>query len=781
MDMRVLFLLCVQYFAFTSSTVSLDIPLPVVSVKESEGKQVELTPSPDKIKCSDTNGDLTRAFITAISPPNPRQAGFQILPCGPPDEDFCLVFMPSMGSLNFKSVSSYILTIQCTDDKDPPENASIEVRIIGNNPPRFSPATPYVPMNFDATKGFDEVGTAIRTVTATDDEGDAIYFFMSVTPIYFTKYFDIGYTSGIIHCKVDMRMLCEDTVSFSVSIMDPYHDPGPPKVVQVTLIKRNVPPLITTSIFTATVAEDKGIDSEVFKFDVTDATVYVNNGASDNVSMSMVSNPAAGLDVYKVEGRRILVRRPLNYEYEPLRVVKLTLQAFDGFCYSDIHTIEVTITDVNEPFILQPDFFQPVFPEGLVSYYPPLKIIDPDVHDTHIFRRLGGSSLMILEATTGRVNSISVLDVEPKDSKNFAIEIQVEDDGNHKKKFEVNTTVQDINDNAPVFGKSAYDMKIDNCTGLGKVIDKTFGKDDDSEFQGNNVVYMTGGGAHFKVMADGSVVYTSLMQVGDVDTASVFIHDQGQVPGPLTGLPAVVSVTCELCPPPPTPKPTKGPNTPTTTSIYSGVFPYGYPTGGNSKQFFSENVAWISGAGVAGAALIGLVTYMACRLKKPRALTRNWPKTKTTERGGIDAAKTNGPTNKPAEQGPKTKQPTAQGRAAQNKQITHRSPIPEIKGNEPIMHVAARTYPQYFQETDLQVQKPQENQATKKAQDEKKSKEKKDKVKDKDKATKDKHHSKKKTEKPPQPVETSRKPKMEIPTDSFDLDIITPRGNVVIA
>ena len=63
-------------------------------------------------------------------------------------------------------------------------------------------------------------------------------------------------------------------------------------------------------------------------------------------------------------GRRIRVRRPLDYEYEPLREVTLTIRAFDGFCYSDDYVVRVIITDVNEPFTIQPVILHPSLFEG---------------------------------------------------------------------------------------------------------------------------------------------------------------------------------------------------------------------------------------------------------------------------------------------------------------------------------------------------------------------------------------------------------------------------------
>lgn len=70
--------------------------------------------------------------------------------------------------------------------------------------------------------------------------------------------------------------------------------------------------------------------------------------------------------------------------------------------------------------------------------------------------------------------------------------------------------------------------------------------DGDSALYGNNVLVFNGSGTHFYVMTDGSVVYTALMAVDDVDAGSAYVRDLGQYPGPLEGTPVVVTLTCKV-------------------------------------------------------------------------------------------------------------------------------------------------------------------------------------------------------------------------------------------
>ena len=52
---------------------------------------------------------------------------------------YCLMFLPSLGTLSFNRVSSYFIQVSCTDDIDPSvSSSSVEVRLKANSPPTFT-------------------------------------------------------------------------------------------------------------------------------------------------------------------------------------------------------------------------------------------------------------------------------------------------------------------------------------------------------------------------------------------------------------------------------------------------------------------------------------------------------------------------------------------------------------------------------------------------------------------------------------------------------------------
>ena len=113
----------------------------------------------------------------------------------------------------------------------------------------------------------------------------------------------------------------------------------------------------------------------------------------------------------------------------------------------------------------------------------------------------------------------------------------------------VNVTGADLNEVSIIYLtllQRTFDITVDNCTKVGEVIGNVGASDDDSTLYGNKNLVFSGSSTSFIVLSDGTVLYTSLLDVGDVDTGSAYVTDQGLYPGPLEGTPAVVSVTCDV-------------------------------------------------------------------------------------------------------------------------------------------------------------------------------------------------------------------------------------------
>ncbi|KAL8582862.1 hypothetical protein ACOMHN_042694 [Nucella lapillus] len=391
------------------------------------------------------------------------------------------------------------LVVTCTDDIETPSlSATVEIRVTSNLPPLFDPPALFESVIVRLTSSLRE-GDIVYRVLTKDNEKDPVFFNMYTEPA--SKLFTIGYGA-------------------------------------------NDKPSFVSTPHTLEVKEDASVGSAVDAISVSDSTKY------PDIDFYMSSLNHGALDLYYVSGGRLRVRRPLDFEYQSLREVTITLRAFDGFCFSDDYVLRVVITDVNEDFILQPTFLEPVVLEGFVNYEPNLTIVDQDVNDDHTYSRVTGLNKLIVQSASGFITS-ELIDSDPLEKKSLSITVQVRDSSTkpiHAHSFEINFTMIDINDNAPVFIKNSYEFKVDNCTQLGVLVGKVNAKDDDSPLNGNNLLRYGGGGTTFFVLSDGNVQYTSLLAVGKTDIGSASVTDMGLYPKPLAGDPAKISLVCEELP-----------------------------------------------------------------------------------------------------------------------------------------------------------------------------------------------------------------------------------------
>nr|KAG5696676.1 hypothetical protein BaRGS_012045 [Batillaria attramentaria] len=259
---------------------------------------------------------------------------------------------------------------------------------------------------------------------------------------------------------------------------------------------------------TVQIPEDAAEKTTVLKLGATDADVY------PELYYRLSAKPERGLEYYHLTGTgtetRIRTRKPLDYEYLDLRTVTLTVDVTDGFCDGPSQKVTVEITDVNEIPVISPDYREVTVYEGFINIDPQWNLIDPDENENHRWSLIsGGGGKFDVDEDSGHVFSIRELDIDPnKESQTYNMDIRVLDKDDERAKSKLRITVLDKNDNVPEFFARTYEMAANPCTKVGKILGYVRAKDDDSEFQGNDVLVFSGSSNNMTIMSDGAIVLT---------------------------------------------------------------------------------------------------------------------------------------------------------------------------------------------------------------------------------------------------------------------------------
>ncbi|KAH9508295.1 hypothetical protein Btru_050740 [Bulinus truncatus] len=581
-----------------------------LEVNEKEDQQIDLNNNNPLITCVDE--DPTRAFIQSVSPSSPcGKKCFMLKPCGGSgnSSDFCLIFLPTEGTLNYIQASRYTLTIGCTDDVESANLTTVTVTVVPNTPPTFVPMLPNnvaQTVSGQATKP----GDLLYAVSTGDIDGDPVYYTMSTSPV--TPYLTIGYTNGQIRATNDLKYLCESKVTATVRATDKYNPAIGPRYIDITIDPHNTPPTISNLNNVTSVNENVGAGFLVYKLGLVDDKI-------GTVTYRMTSVSNGGLEQYELVGNEIRTRINPNYERTDTRTATLYFDVTDGYCSTSQYSLTINIKDVNEPPILTPPVRSQIdVNEGDVVTPTGIDLVDEDLNDVHTYTKLTATSLFNVDSKSGDIYSTSTIDIDKNTvSKTYQMTYKVTDKGGLSATATVTLTVWDINDQPPYFKTNAYSFAATECTDLGTVIGTVTGDDDDSSFRFNDKIIFGGGGGKMAVMSNGDVVLTQACINGESGSGQATITDQGEYPGPLSGIPATMTLQCGPCPPttvapPPataTPKPattTKATAAPTTTAKSTSS-----SSGGGGG--ITDLLAWMIPAIIGGLIWLALTAYFIYR------------------------------------------------------------------------------------------------------------------------------------------------------------------------
>ncbi|XP_059145726.1 cadherin-4-like [Physella acuta] len=613
MDFRFVVLLLSLCFHWSNQSTNVAPPPDImlstidVEVNEKEDRQIDLHGGA-LVTCADD--DPSRAYIATVTPSSPcGKKCFQLQPCGGAGNasEFCLYFLPSEGSLNYVSAPAYTLSIGCTDDVEPTSFKTMTVTVVPNTPPVFVPATPLtasVTVDGSATKA----GTVLYDVNANDIDGDPIYYTATYSPL--TSYISTGLTNGEIRATNDLKYVCQSSITATIKATDNYNPPIT-KTVEITLNPHNTPPTITNLDTTIPVEENSGALKTVLTLGMVDDGI-------GTVSCKMSSVSDAGLEMYKLvmPGYQLQTKIDPNYERSDTRSVKLYFDCTDGYCSSPTYSLTLNVQNINEQCSLTPSVRSEIkVYEGDIVADTGVTLYDQDIGDTHVYTKTSGPNEFNVDPGSGSIVSTSTIDIDKNTQvKYYTVGYKATDKGGLSCTATVTLAVYDANDNPPYFTNSPYTMAATECTELGSVIGRVSGDDDDSPYQSNDKFTFGGGGDKMAVMSNGNVVLTQPCIDGEYSSGTATIVDQGEYPGPLSGIPATITMTCGPCPPTtpaPTPAPvvtTKAPTTaaPITTTKKA-------TSTSSSSDRIADLMAWVIPAAIGGLIWLALTAYFIYR------------------------------------------------------------------------------------------------------------------------------------------------------------------------
>ncbi|XP_068204162.1 cadherin-99C-like [Palaemon carinicauda] len=376
--------------------------------------------------------------------------------------------------------AQYSVTIRATDKGGLYSESIIDV-IVNRGPNKGGPIFTLPKYSAPVSEGTPP-NSVILTLSAIDPEGDQARF--SLISGNELRHFDIGETSGIFRLVDQLDRESLDAYSLVVKAEDPeglsntatisikvedVNDQTPeflglPYSFRVNEGRENAPVGNVTAV-----DGDEGILGEVFYSVPGDTPFTISSNTGE-----------------------IRTKQPLNYEKEQVHYLVVT--AKDGA--TDPHlataTVTVLVSDVgDEP----PVFMQQVYNASIAENVPDAPLVavtatDPDTIPEITYVLVSGNSqLFSVDPESGRVTTTRGLDYEVESQHTIIVGTLENQDGSPQATCSVLVTVEDVNDNPPVFKDQVEPFIIPEAKPVGSLITTVTAMDDDGTKPNNMIEY----------------------------------------------------------------------------------------------------------------------------------------------------------------------------------------------------------------------------------------------------------------------------------------------------
>uniref|UniRef100_A0A803VCW4 Cadherin EGF LAG seven-pass G-type receptor 3 n=1 Tax=Ficedula albicollis TaxID=59894 RepID=A0A803VCW4_FICAL len=375
------------------------------------------------------------------------------------------------GPLDRESVEHYFFGVEARDHGSPSLSASASVTVtvmdVNDNRPEFTQKEYFIRLNEDAA-----VGTSVLSVTAVDrDVNSAITY--QITGGNTRNRFAISTQGGLglitlslpLDYKQERRYVLTVTAS-DRTLRDNCH-------VHINITDANTHrPVFQSAHYSVSINEDRPVGSTVVVISATDDDVGENARITYYLEDSV---PQFRIDP---DSGAITLQAQLDYEDQVTYTLAITAKDNGIPQKADTTYVEIMVNDVNDN---APQFVSPHY-QGMISEDAPpftsvLQISATD-RDAHTNGRVqytfqngeDGDGDFTIEPTSGIIRTVRRLDrenVPVYELTAYAVDRGIPP---QRTPVHIQVTIQDVNDNAPVFPAEEFEVLVKENSIVGSVV-----------------------------------------------------------------------------------------------------------------------------------------------------------------------------------------------------------------------------------------------------------------------------------------------------------------------
>ena len=364
--------------------------------------------------------------------------------------------------LDYERTESYRLTVRAQDGGSPPKSNSTTVLIrvldVNDNYPRFLTS-----VFQEAVLEDEDEGYVVMRVQAFDaDAGSNSALLYTIKDAARDLPFSIDRHSGVLTTSRKLDREHQHRYNFKVEAKD-QGDPPRSATATIEVNIRDVndnSPIFEPKVYYEVVSEEDPLGTPVVTVTAKDrdedenarVTYEITSGNSDG-SFSIISQMGQG---------HITVARPLNYKQQSRYI--LTVTATDPGNRLDTATVFINVTDANN---FRPEFqgtpYQIRVPEDtpVDSSIFKVQATDRDVgENARITYSMDENDAFYINPATGDIIVKYTLDRE--DTGGYALSVTATDHGRPPMSdtADIELTIEDVNDNDPVFEQEIYNARV---------------------------------------------------------------------------------------------------------------------------------------------------------------------------------------------------------------------------------------------------------------------------------------------------------------------------------